>query len=179
MTYPNVRRAASDDQDRLGELWLDLLNEQAEHDDRLVIAEDARERWNNDFPVWLEDETCRIYVAETETAIVGFVSVHRWGPPPIYEASSELYLDELYVAPSARREGYGTQLVHAVVDWADRLQARRIRLSTLSANEAAQAFWTSQDAVPMTTTFTLERSPEESPGDGSSEIEGSKKIGFQ
>jgi hypothetical protein len=31
----------------------------------------------------------------------------------------------------------------------------------------------------MTTTFTLERSPEESPGDGSSEIEGSKKIGFQ
>jgi hypothetical protein len=65
------------------------------------------------------------------------------------------------------------------VDWADRLQARRIRLSTLSANEAAQAFWTSQDAVPMTTTFTLERSPQESPEDGSSEIEGSKKIGFQ
>jgi len=179
MSYPNVRRAVADDRGRLGKLWLDLLNEQAEHDERLVIADDARERWNNDFPVWLEDETCRIYVAETDAAVVGFASVHRWGPPPIYEASSELYLDELYVEPSARRNGYGSQLVRAIVDWADRLQARRIRLSTLSANSDAHDFWKAQDAVPMTTTFTLERDSETETPDASSENEGSKKIGFQ
>ncbi len=176
MSYPNVRRATSDDQERIGQLWMDLLNEQASHDDRLLLADDALERWNNDFPVWLEDETRRIYVAEEDRTIAGFASVHRWGPPPIYEESSELYLDELYVDPPSRRQGLATQLVRAVVDWADRLQARRIRLRTLSDNAAAHAFWKSQDAVPMTTTYTLERpATNAAPSD---ENEGTKKIGF-
>lgn len=175
MDFSDVRRAQMSDQEELADLWLQLLNEQAEQDDRMGIAEDAIDRWQNDFPVWLEDETARIYVAEADGETLGFASARRWGPPPIYEESSEVYLDELYVRPDDRRKGYGTQLVNAVRNWTDDLGARRIRLRVLTANQDARAFWAGQDAIPMTMTFTIEGpEPDDSPVDD----EGSKKIGF-
>ena len=175
MEYPNVRRAQNADQEAVGKLWQQLLSEQSELDDRMGVADDAPERWHNDFPVWLEDETARIYVAEADGALVGFVTARRWGPPPIYKESSEVYLDELYVRPDSRREGYGTQLVHAVRDWADQLEARRIRLRVLTSNQAGRSFWAAQEAIPMSMTFTIEgKQPPEKRGTD----EGSKKIGF-
>jgi len=173
MSYPDVRRAQPEDQDPVGDLWVQLLDEQDELEDRFGIADDARDRWDNDFPMWLDDETYRVYVAESDDDIVGFASAHRWGPPPIYAESSEVYLDELYVRPDDRREGIGTQLVDAIRDWTDRIGARRIRLNVLSANEEARAFWAAQDATPLTLTFTIEGAGAEAADD-----EGSKKIGF-
>jgi GNAT superfamily N-acetyltransferase len=173
MSYPDVRRAQPEDQAPVGDLWVRLLDEQDELEDRFGLADDARERWDNDFSLWLDDETYRVYVAERDGEIVGFATAHRWGPPPIYEESSEVYLDELYVRPDDRRGGIGTQLVDAVSDWTDRIGARRIRLNVLSANEEARAFWAAQDAVPLNLTFTIERTGREDEED-----EGSKKIGF-
>ena len=173
MSYPDVRRAQPEDQGPVGDLWVQLLDEQDELEDRFGIADDARERWENDFPLWLDDETYRVYVAEVDGEIAGFATAHRWGPPPIYEESSEVSLDELYVRPDDRRDGIGTQLVDAISDWTDRIGARRIRLSVLSANEDARAFWAAQDAMPLTLTFTIERT-----GADAEDDEGSKKIGF-
>lgn len=176
MKYPDVRRVQRDDQEAVGQLWLQFLNEQSERDDRMGLAEDAFERWTNDFAVWLEDETVRMYVAEgQEEAPVGFGAARRWGPPPIYEESSEVYLDELFVRPDARRQGYGTQLVNAVRDWADQISARRIRLRVLTANQDGRAFWAAQDAIPMSMTFTIEGDEPSGPASD----EGSKKIGFR
>lgn len=169
-----MRRAQRTDQETVGELWMQLLDEQASLDDRFGVADDALERWKNDFPMWLDEETSRLYVAEDDGEVLGFVTARRWGPPPIYADSSEVYLEELFVHPEARRQGFGTQLVHAVVDWTDRLGAERVRLNVLTANNAARAFWAAQEALPMTMTFTIERSPEE---DRQAD-EGSKKIGF-
>ena len=178
MDHPDVRRAQMTDQEAVGDLWTRLLEEQETLDDRFAMAENARDRWGNDFPLWLDDETRRIYVAEGGDEIVGFSSARRWGPPPIYEESSEVYLDELYVRPSHRRQGLGTQLLSALRTWANRLGARRLRLSVLFANEAAQAFWTSQDAQPLTMTYTLERDGSGGDEEDEESKEGSKKIGF-
>jgi GNAT superfamily N-acetyltransferase len=176
MNYPDVRRAQKADQEAVGQLWQQLLDEQSDLDDRMSVAEDAFERWQNDFPVWLEDETARIYVAEADDgSLAGFVTARRWGPPPIYEESSEVYLDELFVRPEARRQGYGTQLVHAVRDWTDQLGARRIRLRVLTSNQSGRSFWAAQEALPMSMTFTIEGN---APQDEGGSDEGSKKIGF-
>jgi len=173
--FPNVRHAQDEDQERIGGLWLDLLNEQADRDERFAVAEDALERWNNDYAVWLTDETQAIFVAEQEGTIEGFATAHRWGPPPIYAESSEVYLDELYVAPAARRQGLGTQLVHAVRHWAESLGARRIRLQMMTANPEAQAFWESLGAEPFTTTMTMELDPA---SDGAADAS-PRQIGFR
>lgn len=173
-----MRRAQQSDQDRIGKLWMQLLDEQAALEGRFEIADDALERWENDFPMWLDDETSRIYVAERDEQIVGFATARRWGPPPIYKESSEVYLDELYVQPERRRRGLGTQLLRAVRDWADRLNAQRIRLRVLMANDAGRAFWEAQEAESLDVTFTIECSPQVDSEDGSEDDEGSKKIGF-
>lgn len=166
------------DREAVGQMWLQLLNEQSNHEDRMGVADDALDRWTNDFPMWLEDETARIYVAEgEEEAPAGFATARRWGPPPIYAESSEVYLDELFVRPDARRDGYGTQLVHAVRSWADQLGAQRIRLRVLAANDDGRAFWSAQDAISLSMTLTIER--EQEPPEDENADEGSKKIGFR
>jgi len=177
MDHPDVRQVQAADQEVVGDLWSELLSLQAEFDDRVGVADDARERWENDFPMWLEDETARLYVAEDEDeTVVGFASARQWGPAPIYEETPEVYLDELYVRPEKRREGYGTQLVHAVRNWSEQVGARRVRLRVLTSNADGRAFWAAQDAIPLSMTFTIE-GPE--PSSDQPADEGSKKIGFQ
>jgi GNAT superfamily N-acetyltransferase len=173
-SFPAVRRAKTTDQERLGTLWMAFMDEQAGFDERLVVADDARERWDNDFPIWLTDETQATFVAESDGVIQGFATAHRWGPPPIYAATSEVYLDELYVASEARRQGLGTQLVHAVHHWAESVSAERIRLQALTANPNGEAFWASFEARPFATTRTIELNRPESPNADSS----SRTIGF-
>jgi len=176
MDFPDVRQAQTEDQAAVGDLWTALLTAQADLDDRIGVSEDARERWENDFPMWLEDDTSRLYVAESDDgAVVGFAGARRWGPPPIYAESSEVFLDELFVHPDHRRKGYGSQLVRAVRTWADRIAAHRIRLRVLTSNADGRAFWAAQDAIPLTMTLTIEGDA----GDASDADEGTKKIGFR
>lgn len=176
MDTPDVRQAQSADQSAVGDLWEELLATQSEFDDRIGISEDARDRWENDFPMWLDDDSARLFVAENEEGtIIGFATARQWGPPPIYEESAEVFLDELFVHSEHRREGYGSQLVRAVRDWAEEIEARRIRLRVLTSNADGRAFWAAQDAIPLSMTLTIE-----SPSDGATESdEGTKKIGFQ
>jgi len=174
MPYPDVRRALKSDVPVVTKLWESFLAEQAGEDKRLRVSEDAVERWENDMPLWLEDKTRRVYVAEREGRVVGFTTAHRTAPPPIYESQGEVYLDEIYVVSEARRNGFGRQLVEAVVAWSDRVQAERVRLSVLAENSEARSFWASHDAALFSLTYTIERDP---PQDESAD-EGTKKIGF-
>ncbi|PSQ91957.1 MAG: N-acetyltransferase [Bacteroidetes bacterium SW_4_67_19] len=161
-----LRRAEKRDKDRVAVLWTAFLEEQAEHDARFEVADDARERFDNDFPVWIDDGTQRTVVAERageegEAELIGFATAHRWGPPPIYAEASEVFVDEFYVAPEARRQGVGRRLAEALGDWADELDADRLRLRVLHDNEAGRAFWQSVGGAPFAVTMTVEREREE------------------
>jgi GNAT superfamily N-acetyltransferase len=169
-----TRTARREDQERIGALWLDLLREQAALEERFGVAEDALERWNNDFPQWVRDEARRIVVAEVDGRITGFITAQRWAPAPIYAFAEEVYVNELYVAPAARRSGAGEALVAAIRTWADDLGAARIRLGVLAANEAGQAFWAAQGATPFSLTLTIALDPEPS----SAEPAPRRRIGF-
>ncbi|MFP4228899.1 MAG: N-acetyltransferase family protein [Salinivenus sp.] len=173
MSTVTIRRVRRPDQAAVGALWTALLEEQSALDDRIGASEDARERWDNDFPMWVEDETRRMFVAEAD-CIVGFVTARRWAPPPIYQDEGEVFLDEIYVSPDARQQGIGTKLVAAVQTWADEVEAHRVRLSMLAENEVARCFWEAMGAEPLTRTLTMDR-----PGPTSTEDnEGTRKIGF-
>ena len=155
-----LRQARRDDRDALGALWVALLEEQAALDVRFALAEDALERWRNDFPGWLHDERRRLTVAEAEGELVGFIAAQRWTPPPVYAEAREVFIDEVYVRPEMRGQGVGTRLVEDTKAWAATLDADRLRLRMLEANEAGRRFWQRQGAEPLVTTLTIERKRE-------------------
>jgi len=155
----SIRRTSKADKDRLGALWLALLEEQAALDDRFGIADDALERWTNDFPHWLHDEGRRFLVAEHDGKIIGFLTAQRWSPSPIYKETLEVYISELYVVPEARQQHAGARLVAAVQTWAKSLGASRLRIGILAANKPGQTFWKQQQAMPFSVTYTLPLDP--------------------
>jgi GNAT superfamily N-acetyltransferase len=167
-----VRRARKEDQEALAFLWIQFLQEQTALDPRFAVAEDALERWRNDFPLWLNEESRRIFVAEGE-GMIGFSTAHRWWPPPIYEEAVEVYVDELYVAPAARRSGVGRRLVGAVREWAEALGADRLRLGMLAANTPAAHFWEHLGARAYSLTMTIELETGGRPQEASK-----RKLGF-
>ena len=150
-----IRQARKEDQTPLGALWLALLQEQAALDERFGVAEDALERWANDFPYWLHDESRRFFVAEQNEEIIGFLTAQHWVPSPIYAEALEVYISELYIVPDARQQHGGAKLVAAVRAWAETLGACRLRIGVLAANESGKAFWQQQEAVPFSVTYTL------------------------
>ena len=154
-----LREARATDADALGALWRAFLDEQSAFDERVAPAKDALDRWQNDFPVWLDDPAYQWVVAVRDGDLCGFVAAHRWAPPPIYRTVPEVYLTELYVRPSARRNGIARRLVHAVRDWATDGDAVRVRLQVLSANADAQDFWNTLGAEPLSETYTIACTP--------------------
>lgn len=138
----SVRTATLQDRAPLEALWLTFLEEQAALDDSLTIADDAIERWHNDFSGWVERDRRHIVVAEAGGTLAGFAAAVRWSPPPIFAYAREAYLEDFFVAPAYRRRGIGTTLYQAVREWAASWGAERIRLSVLAENASARPFWT-------------------------------------
>lgn len=169
----NIRRARKKEAEQVAALWEQFLAEQEKLEERFRAADDASERWLNDFPLWLEDETRRIFVAENGGSIAGFISVHRTGPPPIYADASEVYVDEIYVVPEHRGKGIGGELVGKVRAWAEELAADRLRFACLSNNDAARAFWQKQQARSFYTTMTIELE-----GQVQNDKPASRRLGF-
>lgn len=151
-----IRPAQVADADQVGALWRKLLEEQAAHDGRFSVADDALARWHNDFRYWVRDEHRRLVVALADEDIVGFASAGLWTPPPIYAAPHEAHVDELFVAPAYRARGAGQALLAAVRSWAAEKRAARLRITTLFANQDAISFWEEMGARPFTVTLTLD-----------------------
>lgn len=152
----HIRRAAASDRDDVIRLWMDLLQSQSECDSRFTPADDAQVRWRNDFAEWLDRPSRRLFVAELDGRVRGFVTAQRWSLPPVYEASAEVYIDELYVDPPARRQGLATSLVAAVREWAESLGSARLRAGVLAANESGRTFWSRVGAEPISVTYGIE-----------------------
>ena len=156
MNQPAIRRARREDAQRVGALWLWLLEEHAATEPRFGVADDALERWMNDFAHWVSDEQYRVFVAEQDGDVVGFVTASLWKPPPVYTLTREVYINELFVVPEGRGQGIGRRLVEAIQAWAETLRADRLRLGVLAANAEGRAFWERLHAQPFLLTLTIE-----------------------
>lgn len=152
-----VRTARQTDRDDVTAMWIDFLGEQNALDSRLVISDDALDRWRNDFSEWITAGVHGLFVADHDKeGLIGFASVHLWFPAPIYRPELEAYIDELFVEPDWRRRGIASALLEEIRNWAAEHQARRIRLGVLSANESGLAFWQSVGATSFVATLLIE-----------------------
>ncbi len=175
MSDATIRPARPSDADTVAALWQAFLEEQTVVEERVAMADDAVDRWRNDFPLWLEDSTRKFLVVEIDDTIVGFAHAHRWGPPPILADSAEVYIDDVYVAADARGGGHGDALVEALRTWAESLNADRLRLGVLAENTTGRTFWEGQGAQPLALTYTIELEASEESDDS---VRANRRIGF-
>jgi GNAT superfamily N-acetyltransferase len=90
----------------------------------------------------LLDPAVTVFLAEEEDA-VGFVvvKVHHRPDSPLGWGQTLLEVDQIGVAPAARRHGVGHELMNAVRDRADQVSAQRIILTTWEFNVDAHRFF--------------------------------------
>ncbi len=150
-----VRQARRSDEAVIGRMWYELLRTQGELNPRFAPSDDARERWRNDYRAWLDRLSRRMYVAEVDGEVCGFITAEQWSPPPVFDDKPGVYINELYVEPSRRRSGIGTQLVNAVKEWAIEVGAHQLRAGIVASNEAAASFWREIGGQPVARTFAL------------------------
>lgn len=169
-----IRRATKLDEEIAGRLWYDLLQLQGRLDGRFAPSEDAMKRWTNDFPAWLDRLSRRIYVAEVDGTVRGFVTAEQWAPAPIFEDKPGVYVNELYVEEGYRRKGLGTELVKAVQEWAEEIGAHQMRAGVLVRNQEGGEFWKKLGGEAISQTFAIAI-------DAEKEEEGTTKrtLGFQ
>jgi GNAT superfamily N-acetyltransferase len=80
-----------------------------------------------------------IFIAESDGVAIGFTQLY---PSFSSGALARIYvLNDLFVGPIGRRAGAGTAPLHAAADYARRVGALRLVLSTELTNTAAQALY--------------------------------------
>lgn len=80
-------------------------------------------------------------LAERDGVPVGFT--HLILHPNTAMLGPACFLQDLYVAPEARRAGIGRRLLEAAIAWADGMGAARVTWQTRPGNHAAQALYDS------------------------------------
>ena len=97
-----------------------------------------------------------IYFAAAESAgeIVGFViaSILRLGGEYLCGGEASVgYLNDIYVAPAARRQGLAEALTASAEAWLRENGVRAMELQVVTGNTAGEAFWRRQGAYPVGT----------------------------
>lgn len=104
-----IRRATASDAPTLAELLRRLEGFDWLRDEP---GEDTANRVARHLALCLADDSHSLYVAEVDERLAGYVSVH-WLPYLILRGP-EGYVSELFLAPDARGQGIGTQLLETV-----------------------------------------------------------------
>ena len=79
------------------------------------------------------------FVAEVDGEVVGFA--HCWFTNTTWLEKPDLYLEDLFVAPSARRRGVGEFLIQGCAEFAKESGASRLYWQTQRKNESAQRLY--------------------------------------
>jgi ribosomal protein S18 acetylase RimI-like enzyme len=86
----------------------------------------------------------RIFVAEEDGVVVGFVGVLARVVPEPDEAQAYAYVSDLVVLPAYRRRGIGRALLERAEAYARREGAGTLRVGVLAKNEAAGRLYRSK-----------------------------------
>lgn len=149
-TEATIRVAVSGDIPRLVAMWCALYEHQHEHGMRLPLAADAAERWARDIAQRLDSPVARVYVAECDYGLIGFVTAQVKRLPPMYDPSlgKTGAIAEMWVEARYRSRGVGAQLVEAAEHWMADSGARTAELQVVVDNPGGLRFWEARGWKP-------------------------------
>lgn len=108
-----------------------------------------RKFWAAD-QLFANDNKQRLLIAEREGEVIGYVlgTVNEEEDGPHCGCVEEIFVDEFY-----RREGVGTALCEALMDWMTKREVAGIRLNLVSGYPRAEAFFQAIGFIPMKTLY--------------------------
>ena len=133
----------------LGSADRHILNQIAEEVfDDPIVQETAQE--------FLADPRHRLVVALDKNIVVGFLSAVIYVHPD--KSAPEMWINEIGVAPTHRRQGIGKALMKAILEEAKQAGCSEVWVLTDRANLAAMAMYKSaggEETLPDPTMFTF------------------------
>lgn len=142
-----IRPGAADDLSQVTEMWRELACYHIEQDGRLPgIAPDGGKIWRRRLGKLLEDSTFRLYVAEVEEHLIGFVTGFLQYAPEVFKPQKAGKIADLYVARAWRRQRVAQRLVAVITEWFKEEKVSHIEMNVVSRNRAAISFWRSMGA---------------------------------
>ena len=138
-----IRPATPADSERIGELWLELVEFHRQLDENLpVAAKDGHHRYAQRLRHSLNDAYQRVLVAEEHGELVGFVT------GMVMDIVPEMFVDEragmigdIYIMEAERGKGIGTALMKVMQEWFKLRGVTYYEWSVATANQAGIHFW--------------------------------------
>ncbi len=138
-----IRLAREDDVERIGELWLELVEHHRGFDESMFRASaEGPALYSQNIHSRLSDKLARVLVAEAQGEIVGYAL------GMILDVTTELFMPmrvgfvaDIYVVKAHRRQGKGRQLVERLVLWFASQDVHCFEWHVTASNHKALKFW--------------------------------------
>jgi ribosomal protein S18 acetylase RimI-like enzyme len=136
-----IRTATSDDIDTIVEMWWESSRYHEELEPRFQYASDAANATKQFISKQIESEDSCYWLAQIENDIVAYAEAMVIERPPIHVHRRIGHLGSIYVKPTARRKGIGTELWRVARDWLKSKEIATITLWVATENPVALEFW--------------------------------------
>lgn len=138
-----IRLARADDAERIGELWLEMIEYHRRFDEKMFrVSDKGGARYSENIQNRLSDKRTRALVAEARGEIVGYAL------GMILDVTTELFMPmqsgfvaDIYVVEAHRRQNYGRQLVERLVLWFESQDVQYFEWHVTAQNHIARKFW--------------------------------------
>jgi ribosomal protein S18 acetylase RimI-like enzyme len=136
-----IREAVRRDLPPVADLWVELISLHAQLDPRFSVPANGRANYLRHLHQSVRDPNHRLLVAEAGAGLAGYILGYIAHNPPIFPAPYYGFISDLYVCPTCRRQGAGSELVRALCSWFRAQGLCSIQLNVAHHNPHSQAFW--------------------------------------
>jgi len=136
-----IRRACLEDVPGLVSLWVEFMDYHSALDSDFVRTLDSVEKWTSYISTQIAENAVRIFVAESEAVIVGYIVAMVESYPPIITIKNYGFIQEIAVTEKYRRRGIAHLLFETAEEWLRSVGLQRIELKIDVANELSRSFW--------------------------------------
>ena len=138
-----IREAQRRDVGIISDLWREMMDYHGEHDSRFRFVSNVRREVERHILETIRSRGSRVYVAEVDGSIVGYILGEIHIRKPIYPIGKYGFVSDISVNAEWRRSGIGRVLVETLLAWFRKEGVTAVELFILEANPVSTAFWQS------------------------------------
>jgi len=138
-----IRLATKEDTQRIGEMWLEMVNHHRQFDAIMFNAsEKGAEFYQQNIANRLNDPNTRVLIAEEDGQVVGYVlGMIADIMAEVFMPVRSGFLADIYVMPEYRRQGIGKDLVERLILWFQSKDIKYYEWHVAQKNQNAVKFW--------------------------------------